>query len=66
MTIVAQIKADIAKLQLQLNTVQSECTHPPSALQKVPKSDGGNCDNVTSYWYNCHCLLCDKTWTENQ
>lgn len=67
MTIVAEIKADIAKLQLRLTTIQSECTHPAAALSKIAKGDTGNYDpSADYYWYECHCLLCDKQWREPQ
>lgn len=67
MSRVNEIKKQIKKLYAELNQIQSECSHPKSYLIKEAKSSTGNYDpNDNQYWYDLHCNLCDKQWSEDQ
>ena len=64
---VDEIKNQISILKEELNQIQLECSHPKSCLKKVSHSSTGNFDpDDNRYWYNYHCSLCDKSWTENK
>lgn len=64
---VQDLKKQISSLQGQIEEIQKECSHPKACLTKVARSDTGNYDRSQDcYWYDCHCSLCDKHWTEEQ
>lgn len=65
--IVLDLQKQIAELTLKIRQIQEECSHPKIAVTKKPGSNTGNYDpSADSYWMDCHCLLCDKTWREDQ
>lgn len=65
--IVAELKAEIAKVELRIAAIQKECIHPGSARQSKNRANTGNYDpSCDCYWVEHRCLLCDKFWTENQ
>lgn len=67
MSRVDDIKAEIKKLSAELKEIQDECSHPESCTTKVAKSNTGNYDpSCDRYWYDFHCSLCDKRWSEDQ
>lgn len=53
------------KLSIQLDELQSECTHPD-----VTKKYGGNTGNydpsADRYWIDWRCPDCDKFWRTDQ
>lgn len=64
---VTEIQEQIGALYEELDTIQSECSHPALALKKEANSNTGGYDpSSDSYWYDCHCTLCDKKWQEDQ
>jgi hypothetical protein len=45
--------------------MQSKCKHTNVEIKY--HSDTGNFDpSRDAYWKDCHCLECDKYWSENQ
>jgi hypothetical protein len=67
MSVVKQLQEKIQEIQTQIDTIQEQCPHPAEVVTKEAKADTGNwCPQDDSYWYNCHCQLCDKHWTEDQ
>ena len=67
MSRVDDIKKQIKELHAELNQIQTECSHPKSCLTKEAKSNTGNYDpHDDHYWYELHCSLCDKRWSEDQ
>jgi hypothetical protein len=66
MSIIAELKEEISKLQTKIQSIQGNCNHPEEALTFVYKSDIGNWDrNEDSYWTNYTCNLCEKKWSED-
>jgi hypothetical protein len=66
-SIIADLNAQIAKLRLQIATIQSECSHPESTRKSTPGADTGNYDPSQDwYWIDHECLLCEKKWTEDK
>ena len=62
-----QILKEIQELQDQLNTIQEQCSHPEPCVTKIPRSCTGNWDRgQDSYWNDCLCSLCGKSWREDQ
>lgn len=58
-----EIKNDIIRLQIKLEQIQNECSHPKSALEKEGSARTGNYyPYEETYWINFHCPLCDKRW----
>ena len=67
MTIIAELRQQIAALETQIMGIQDECTHPSSALVKKSWGNTGNYDPSSDcYGTDYHCRLCDKKWTEVQ
>lgn len=67
MSKVDEIKKQIKTLEKELIQIQSECSHPASCLEKTAHSNTGNYDPSSDcYWYDFHCSLCDKRWSEDQ
>jgi len=67
MTRVEELKQEIHKLHNEIHQIQEECSHPSLCVTKEPKSNDGHYDpSNDSYWYECHCGLCDKQWHEDQ
>lgn len=51
----------------KIHEAQASCSHPKETLSKIPKGSTGNWDRDSdSYWYDCHCLRCNKRWREDQ
>lgn len=63
---VEDLKKQIEKLYDEIEEIQSECSHPKKAVTKKAEGYAGDCGEKGSYWYNMHCKLCDKKWTEPQ
>jgi hypothetical protein len=64
---VDDINNQISNLYKELKQIQKECSHPKSCLEKEAKSNSGNYDpSADRYWYDFHCTLCDKRWSEDQ
>lgn len=68
---ISHFRDKIKELQKQIDQIQSECSHPEVCLTKKywRVDDGPRGLNYSeSYkeegYYNCHCSLCDKKWTE--
>jgi hypothetical protein len=62
---VEQIKLKIDSLYEELREIQDKCKHLNHS--KVPNCNDGNYDpSRDRYWYDCHCYVCDKIWTEDQ
>jgi hypothetical protein len=67
MNTIKLIKDQIAMLQGQIEKIQSECSHPKSALRVKPGANTGNYDPTADcYWTDYECGLCEKRWTEDQ
>lgn len=67
MSIVLELKEQIRTLSNKITEIQAECIHPKSAVTKKGGSSTGNWSSTDDrYWYDCHCGLCDKRWTEDQ
>jgi hypothetical protein len=67
MNIIQELKAQREAIDTQIKNIQEACSHPDPALKKNPRSDTGNWDrSQDSYWFECHCTLCDKKWIEPQ
>lgn len=57
----------LTKANAELVALQKECGHPKEMVQKTPKSNTGNYDpSADSYWMDCHCFACGKSWIEDQ
>lgn len=66
-TQVKSLKRKIEQLGLRIREIQSSCEHPSEHITKIANSDTGNwCRADDRYWYDCHCKLCDKHWSEDQ
>lgn len=64
---VNKIKKQIKTLQKELKQIQDECSHPKVCLEKEARSNTGNYDpSDDHYWYDLHCTLCGKRWSEDQ
>lgn len=65
MSIIYDLKMQIAALQTRIAAIQAQCCHPPSAVTSVPQgsTDG---DGRDKYWYHKTCGLCEHVWTEPQ
>ena len=63
---VTKIKKAISDLESLLKYNQNIlCKH--SDIKRTAKGDTGNwCMYDDSYWYECKCNICGKTWIENQ
>lgn len=62
---VATILKTASTLKGELASLQKKCKHP--VVSKVYRADTGNYDpSCDSYWIDCHCLNCDKRWSEDQ
>ncbi len=60
-----RLTREIAELYNQLYAHQAKCKH--TKVIKVANSDTGNwCPADDSYWYDCACPTCLKSWTEDQ
>jgi len=67
MSVVDTIRAEICVLHEKIRIIQAECSHPQLCVTRVARADTGNwCADDDSYWYECSCSLCQKTWTEPQ
>lgn len=67
MTLVPELRRQIALLQKRIESIQDDCSHPDSAVTKTARSDTGNYDrSQDEYWNDCECLLCLKRWREKQ
>lgn len=66
MSFVRECKEQILKLQLQIEEVQNQCPHPKVAVKYEPKAGSSDGYSTDSYWYECHCGVCEKTWNEDQ
>jgi len=64
---VFELREQIKTLTDKIIEIQNECSHPKGALTKKGGSNTGNwCSGDDRYWYDFHCGLCDKRWTEDQ
>lgn len=66
MSVVQKLRDEIAHKEKQIQEIQELCSHPPICVTKQGDSSTGNPMERDEYWYNCHCDLCDKRWTEEQ
>lgn len=66
MSIIKELKTKIEELQLQIKSIQSECSHPRSACKVVPKSGSMDGYSIDNYWNEIDCGLCDYHWREEQ
>jgi hypothetical protein len=67
MSIVANLREQIAKLEAKITAIQKDCNHPASAVTRKHRADMGNYDrSMDGYWDECECGLCEKRWTEDQ
>jgi hypothetical protein len=59
------ILAQLASLQIELEGVRNKCTHPNAVKQN--NASTGNWDrSQDSYWKDCKCPDCGKSWREDQ
>lgn len=64
---VEMLRKQITDAMSQIKQIQSECTHPKSCLKRESHGSHGNYDpSADRYWYEFHCELCGKRWTEDQ
>ncbi len=68
-----QIKAKLDKINTKIGTLLIErenvkaniCSH--NKVEMTACSNSGNYDpHADSYWYEFHCQVCEKFWTEDQ
>jgi hypothetical protein len=60
-----KIRKKIEELNAQLEGHQEKCKH--KKVQKIAKSNTGHYDKSNdSYWYECRCPTCLKSWIESQ
>lgn len=63
MSIVQQLREEIAERQAKISEIQEQCSHPEAAVTKKHGSNTGNYDpSADCYWTDFHCSLCDKRW----
>ncbi len=62
---VLKLRAKGTAILKKIIEIQAACPH--TNVVKIPDADTGNyCRADDSYWYNCSCPDCLKTWTEDQ
>lgn len=62
---VKAIQIKMAQLRNELEGIQESCPHNPWEIDVKHGCSTGNYDpSCDRYWTNCHCRVCDKTWTE--
>ncbi len=64
MNIVEQLRQEIAERQAKIAEIQSQCSHPPAAVEKKHGSNTGDVFSEDLYWTDFHCTLCGKSWNE--
>lgn len=61
----SDLKAQIARLNADLDGLREQCTHPN--VKKESNGSTGNYDRSQDhYWRDCTCPDCGKRWTEEQ
>jgi hypothetical protein len=71
-SIVADLKAQIAAIQSKIEAVQAECSHPlgcRTAENRGTRSTGESYYDAVlerEYWTEHHCSLCDLRWRTGQ
>ena len=66
MSIISELKNQIASLNRQIDQIQSECQHPKSVLKEEHGANTGNYDpGADCYWTTYTCGLCEKRWTQD-
>lgn len=61
---VTRLKAQAARIQDRIKSVQDACPHPAGRVQYSYQANTGNWDRGDDcYWTNIFCGLCEKRWT---
>jgi hypothetical protein len=69
---IAEIKTQIADLQNELRTIQSECSHPKPCkkLERTSEKCRMNYDSqeyeLEAIVFHWHCTLCDRYWETSE
>ena len=61
---IKKYEAEIDIIEAKIKRLQDRCKH--KNVERTPRSNTGNYLDPDIYWYDCHCIDCDKTWQEDQ
>lgn len=64
MSIIEELKNQIAGLELQIKEIQESCSHPPLCLVIIHRAEDGYDYNYE--WAEYECKLCEKKWVEDK
>ena len=61
---IKKYEAEIDIIEAKIKRLQDRCKH--KNVNRTPRSDTGNYLDPDRYWYDCHCVDCNKIWQEDQ
>jgi hypothetical protein len=66
MRLIEDLHNQIFEIQDKIKTIQSQCSHPESAVESKNSSATGDPYSNDEYWTDNHCQLCGKKWRGKQ